>query len=325
VVVSTVRELDLGMASNETQAALLEAVRTGDLGGVRTLLTQHADPGVLDEHGSTSLHLAAQRGYVEMISVILDAERAAPLAVPAALDGENIALSYTTTISTLGSLRNQLEALDKYSCTPLHHTTHYKQLEAARALLAAGANILAKSSTGCTPLHFAANNGTVELTSLLVASGAKVDARDNDDWTPLHYAACTASPVILEFLLDAGADVNACDKQNRAPLDLSVSKGKVENTRHLLNCGAVGGHTRAVVIRDISPVGTVEAVKEVLKAGLDLTNSSILSTASFLSPAAKYRQEAYIASLLAAGADMYDTFCKEVRDPWGFTVENPFT
>ena len=50
-------------------------------------------------------------------------------------------------------------------------------------LLAAGAAVDARDSSGCTPLHEAAQRGHQEAAAALVAAGADVAAADEDGWT----------------------------------------------------------------------------------------------------------------------------------------------
>jgi ankyrin repeat protein len=63
-----------------------------------------------------------------------------------------------------------------------------RDVEIARLLIDAGADLKAKNSFGGTPLHEAANRGQAEIAELLIAKGADVNARDQFGRTPLRYA-----------------------------------------------------------------------------------------------------------------------------------------
>ena len=69
--------------------------------------------------------------------------------------------------------------------TSLHMSWH---VETVNALVAAGADVNAKSDTGWTPLHMAARDGYSEFVSALVAAGADVNAVNNNGETPQDVA-----------------------------------------------------------------------------------------------------------------------------------------
>src|SRR5438552_13222852 len=78
----------------------------------------------------------------------------------------------------------------------------------------------AQDSLGFTPLSRAASNTTNEIKSL-IAAGANVNARTRDGSTALFFA--TTSIDCLEALIAAGADVDAKDNLGRTALFLSAA------------------------------------------------------------------------------------------------------
>ena len=76
-------------------------------------------------------------------------------------------------------------------------------LETAKALIAAGADVNAKNILGKTPLHGVYNH---EIAQLLITAGADARAEDRFGCTPLHEAITSE---IAKALIAAGADVNA--------------------------------------------------------------------------------------------------------------------
>ncbi|MDE0473512.1 MAG: ankyrin repeat domain-containing protein, partial [Gammaproteobacteria bacterium] len=83
-------------------------------------------------------------------------------------------------------------------------------LEAVRALLEQGADANEAQGDGMTALHWAARNGDIEMARLLVTAGANVEAGTRiGRYTPLHLASRAGGAGVVEALLAAGADVHA--------------------------------------------------------------------------------------------------------------------
>ena len=115
--------------------------------------------------------------------------------------------------------------------TRLQKAAQKGDIKAVKALLAAGAEVNAKTKKGSwTPLHYAAWFGHTEVVKLLLEAGAKVNARDNYGKTPLCRAARLHRNEAAKLLIEAGADVNIRDRAGDTPLD----KAQREQTRQLL-------------------------------------------------------------------------------------------
>ena len=72
--------------------------------------------------------------------------------------------------------------------TALHEAGSGGGTEAARALIAAGADVKATDDNGCTPLHRACRNGSVGVMRALVEAGAALKPRDCRGRTPFELA-----------------------------------------------------------------------------------------------------------------------------------------
>ena len=97
--------------------------------------------------------------------------------------------------------------------TPLHWAAHHDDLETARLLLAAGANVNAETRLGgITPLFMACTNGNPHIIALLLKSGASAKAVKPNGTTALMIAAASGSTDSVKTLLDAGAEINATEK-----------------------------------------------------------------------------------------------------------------
>ena len=145
--------------------------------------------------------------------------------------------SYTATLpdealleaAEAGKLEGVLEALrlgadisaeTSDGWTALHFAAAQGRVDVARALLDAGANVSADTtSVRRTPLHWAARNGRTETVHLLLRRGAQTASRDTEGSAPLHLAAARAegNAEVARLLLEVGADVAAKRKARPPP------------------------------------------------------------------------------------------------------------
>ncbi|XP_046983144.1 ankyrin repeat domain-containing protein 54-like [Schistocerca americana] len=95
-------------------------------------------------------------------------------------------------------------------------------VEEVRALLAAGADVVARGEVGgLTALHWAALNGHAAVVRLLLSAASDPNARTQGGRTPLHFAALNGHTEAAAALLQAGADRGATDKDGDTPLDIA--------------------------------------------------------------------------------------------------------
>jgi uncharacterized protein len=110
---------------------------------------------------------------------------------------------------------------------------------AVRALAAAKADINGAQGDGMTALHWAAANDDLDMARLLIAAGADVKAVTRVQGnTPLMTAAATGDSDLLEALLKAGADPNAANALGTTALMTAASSGNVLAIGALLVHGA---------------------------------------------------------------------------------------
>src|SRR5207253_2055287 len=87
-------------------------------------------------------------------------------------------------------------------------------------LIARGADVNARDTTGATALEQAAWKGEESMIRLLISKGADPKcANPNSGVTPLHAAASRGYKIVADVLLDAGASATARDKLGATPLD----------------------------------------------------------------------------------------------------------
>ncbi len=86
------------------------------------------------------------------------------------------------------------------------------------SLLAAGADVNAKSRFDETSLHVAAEAGRSEIARVLLSHGAQPNATERYQRTALFLAAWHGTGEMVGILFEQGADVNAMDRLGKTPL-----------------------------------------------------------------------------------------------------------
>ena len=164
---------------------------------------------------------------------------------------------------------------------PLHWAAYHGNVNAARALIEAGADINAKDFTGITALHAAASNGRYEMVKyFLEQPSINRHAMFGSSWessniwyvfvggtssTALTAAAANGHSAIIELLVNSGgADINysKCapnhsvwsafrDGFNKySALGLAGKYGHVESVKQLLMLGAKPSHYRKSAFKE---------------------------------------------------------------------------
>lgn len=187
------------------------------------------------------------------------------------------AAAATGDLAAISAAKSGLDSRDAYGRTPLMVAAYAKQHAAAKALIAAGADLNAlerdrydvvtiasvaddvemlgivlaagakagqtTSPYDGTALIAAAHLGHVEVVRMLIAAGAPLDHVNNLRWTALIESIVLGDGgprhvACLKALVDAGADVNIADGNGVSPLSLARRNGYVEMERILLAAGA---------------------------------------------------------------------------------------
>lgn len=157
-----------------------DAAERGDVTGVRSLVRDGADVNAAQGDGMTALHWAALHDDGALVEVL------------------QYAGAHVEAATRLGAY------------TPLHLAAHRGHRSAVDALLAAGADPDALTTTGVTPLHMGAESGDPATVRALLAAGADVNVADTKmARTPLVFATAKGELDVMRVLVEAGADVTA--------------------------------------------------------------------------------------------------------------------
>ncbi|XP_056153429.1 ankyrin repeat and SOCS box protein 3-like isoform X2 [Lampris incognitus] len=195
--------------------ALHEAAAAGSKDCVREILSaaagcsrsSRAYVNSLTHEGESAFYLAAQRGHLSVVKLLLKAHA------------------------------NVDQPTNDLSC-PLYAAVDGGHKEIVEYLVSKGAEVNGTHTASCwTCLHQAVYKGYIEIVHILV-SVCHLEALDDHKITPLFVAAQYGQQKCLEILIDAGANVNAQAADLATPLMIASQEGHVGCVALLLDHGA---------------------------------------------------------------------------------------
>jgi RNA polymerase sigma factor (sigma-70 family) len=210
---------------------ILKAARVGDAARVKELLEQDPRLAVArDPLGNTALIIAVNFRHNEVAELLL-AAGVKPDIYEAASIGR--------TELVAGFLNEDASLIDSYSpegFTALGLAAHFGHVETLELLIARGGdvNAVSKHAMKVTPIHSALFGRRLEAAKVLLAAGADLTIKRGGrgwpraGWTALHYAAGFGFVELAEAFIGRGADPQAQDDEGKTPLQVAVEAGHVE-------------------------------------------------------------------------------------------------
>ncbi|XP_054439900.1 ankycorbin isoform X2 [Pteronotus mesoamericanus] len=193
---------------NKNDDRLLQAVENGDAEKVASLLGKKgASATKQDSEGKTAFHLAATKGHVECLRVMV----------------------------THGV---DVTAQDTAGHSALHLAAKNGHHEYIKKLLQSKCPAEGTDSSGRTALHYAAAQGCLPAVQVLCEHKSPVNLKDLDGNIPLLLAVQNGHSEVCRFLLDHGADVNSRDKNGRTALMAACETGSYNIAEALIKKGA---------------------------------------------------------------------------------------
>ncbi|KAE8745493.1 hypothetical protein FOCC_FOCC007873, partial [Frankliniella occidentalis] len=199
---------------------------------VQLLLEVGADPCCVEPDGGgwTPLHIAADRGAVRTVRLLLDAGAAlAATTWERGLSPLHVAAEagWSEVVSLLLDRGADPAALTLRRQTPLHLAARAQSVDCVETLLReARSDPNAADVDQRTPLHSAVGKAIVayDMVEMLINARADVNARDRYGYTPLHVAALNELSTCVETLLFHGADVSARTRGGTPALSIIARK-----------------------------------------------------------------------------------------------------
>ncbi|XP_032357737.1 ankyrin repeat and SOCS box protein 3 isoform X6 [Etheostoma spectabile] len=192
----------------------------------------------LTHEGESACYLAAQRGHLEVVQLLLEAhsninQLTNDLSCPlyAAVDG-----GHKEVVELLVGKGAEVNRTHTASCWTCLHQAVYKGHSEIVRILADVCNLEAVDDHKISSLFVAAQYGRQECLEILVNAGADVSTQAADLATPLLIASQEGHQVCVDFLLDHGADPNiACSHEwPQLPIHAAAEFGHISVLRRLI-------------------------------------------------------------------------------------------
>jgi ankyrin repeat protein len=212
------------------QTPLMRAVETQKLNIVQLLLNYKANPNAEDSYGVTALTMAIQSSRTDIVEALAaggaDVKKVSP-------DGESAILTAVQTSMPEAAEKVKILAkagaplnVSNSSYTPLVYAVQKDNKELVQALLDAGADPDAKTSSDQAPIQSAAYNP--EIMEILLKAKANPNTENYGGQSMLFEAIQNNRPDIAKLLIQAGADINKPDYSGTSPADMADRYGLTE-------------------------------------------------------------------------------------------------
>ncbi|XP_015608564.1 histone-lysine N-methyltransferase EHMT2 isoform X2 [Cephus cinctus] len=195
-----------------TIMSLYTSVKNGDLEKLVNVLAcgYNANHSFRDYALRTSLHIAADKGHLACVHVLVQAGA-------------------------------QVDVMDRNQLTPLMLAASKGKTEVVRYLVRIGADVTLKGEDGMTALHMAAKSGHLDVCQIILSEckvpRTLVDSVDDGGWTSLIWACEFCHTDVARFLLEKKCDPLIRDAEQNIALHWSAYSGSSEITELLLSEG----------------------------------------------------------------------------------------
>jgi ankyrin repeat protein len=187
---------------------LLVARETGSVPMAGLLLDTGADANARDRFDDPPIHLAAWRGFEDLVNLFLDAGTT----LPPPDSRENAVL-------VMFAAEKGLDRLFEGCAVE-------------------GVDLTDRNDNDGSLLHSAAQGGSSDIVGRLIDLGLEVNESDRYGRTPLHYAGELGREEVIEALVALGADLNPRSVAGETPYNTAVGTGRSAAAKRLADLGA---------------------------------------------------------------------------------------
>jgi uncharacterized protein len=207
------------------EQAFFDAIKGGRLDEVKALAA--ADPALLnarDVSGASAILFAIYNGRKDVADALIK------LGAPVDLC-EASALGRVDRIEEV--LRADPKRASEYApdgFTPVALAAFFGHADAARALIAAGADVRApaRNAFKVQALHAAVAGRNLDIVKAVLEAGADPNAQQQAGFRPIHEAGTNANRALAELLLAHGADPLLRADSGKSAIDLAREKGHMD-------------------------------------------------------------------------------------------------
>lgn len=251
---------------------------------VGLLVLRGCDINAMDDNGYTPVHLAAERGYKDLLKFLIDNRakvcfndmRKQSTNYSMADEPLSLALKRNHMDCAELLLRNGADPNTRYFMGSEINLVSILKVQAIRLLLKYGANPNSRDRSGLTPLMKAARHpqgyATVEL---LIDHGADVNdiAGERHDYrTVLHHSIFSGNIDLIRLILVRGAQYPRLDFDKPSPMDIAIISGRHDIVKLLIEFDADinwGSHTTIGQPLHTALTQRIENKYEIVKTLLD--------------------------------------------------------
>lgn len=256
-----------------SKAALLTAVKLGELDNVRTLLNRGVSPNPALKTRNP-LIVAAGNGDVDMVNLLL--ERGADptikgeynkTALTEVIHHDHVVeiLETKRELIVQALIRAQPDLEKQNGQMALYYAIY--SLNLVRILLDAGVNPGVIIGAGLSPLVYAVDQNKFEVVKLLLERGAPINEADGFGDTALSTAVKKGYHDIIALLIENGADVDLAKEFDGTPLIIAANSNDIQSVQMLIEAGANPDLTRMddLTALDVARESGFQEIVEILE------------------------------------------------------------
>ena len=247
------RGIKIDAQDDKGVSALMIAAEKDKLDLVQLLLAKNGRLDLKDFEGATALDYAVDAGHSDVAKLLLS--KGAP---------------------SRGNYQNEKSLLEAVRNFALLRAADSNSIGEVREVIAAGADVKARTRRGETALMLAIENsyGNNDVAAFLVEHGSDINATNSDGDTPLMIAAARNNDGAVKLLLDHKADISVENKKNQTALHIASAELHAKIVDAILASGSqdvnkkdVDGRTPLLLAADHSSFVPDDVMESLISKG----------------------------------------------------------